>query len=120
MEFTMLNSMPGHPQSFFEEGAAVLLAMANKNRICLINLLLDGELSVGDLAQEIGISQSALSQHLAVLRRAKLVVTRRVAQRVYYSLASQTAKKILDVLAHTGKLGPSSQTPNAKNIAQTA
>jgi DNA-binding transcriptional ArsR family regulator len=120
MEFTMLNSMPGRPQSFFEESAAVLLAMANENRIRLINLLLDGELSVGDLGQEIGISQSALSQHLAVLRRAKLVVTRRVAQRVYYSLASQTPKKVLDVLADSGKSGPGSQTPGAKNIIQTA
>ncbi|NNJ72333.1 MAG: helix-turn-helix transcriptional regulator, partial [Enterobacterales bacterium] len=56
------------------------------------------EQSVSDLEAHLGLSQSALSQHLAVLRREKLVATRRSAQSIYYSLDSDDAKALMGTL----------------------
>jgi DNA-binding transcriptional ArsR family regulator len=60
--------------------------------------LADGEKSVSELQPMIGLSQSALSQHLAVLRRRHLVRTRRDGQSIYYSLASGQAASIINTL----------------------
>jgi DNA-binding transcriptional ArsR family regulator len=60
--------------------------------------LSEGELSVGQLNELVPLSQSALSQHLAMLRREGLVETRREAQTIYYSLASGPAHKVIDLL----------------------
>ena len=60
--------------------------------------LVTGELSVGEINERLGLSQSALSQHLAVLRRDELVATRKVGQTVYYSLKSEEVQAIIGVL----------------------
>ena len=60
--------------------------------------LLDGERSVGDLVETIGLSQSALSQHLARLRRDGLVRTRRCSQNIYYRVAGAEAPAVLATL----------------------
>ncbi|MBB5662367.1 DNA-binding transcriptional ArsR family regulator [Rhizobium leguminosarum] len=54
---------------------------------------------MSDLAEEVGLSQSSTSQHLAILREQGLVQTRRVAQTIFYSLQSGTARTMLDTLA---------------------
>jgi DNA-binding transcriptional ArsR family regulator len=59
---------------------------ANKNRLMILCVLTEGELSVGELNQKIPLSQSALSQHLAKLRDAGLVETRRDSQTIFYRL----------------------------------
>ena len=79
----------------------LLKAMSNHRRIAILNYLSLGEHSVSQLCDLVGLSQSALSQHLARLRREKLVKTRRDAQTVYYSLAGSDVQAILDAL---GKL----------------
>ncbi len=76
----------------------LLGAMANTSRLMVLCQLADGEKSVSDLQPAIGLSQSALSQHLAVLRRKHLVRTRRDGQSIYYSLASGEAASIIHTL----------------------
>lgn len=79
--------------------AAVLLKkMANENRLLILCTLIDGEMSVGKLNEVIPLSQSALSQHLAALREAKLVRTRRESQTIYYALNGDEAVRVLQVL----------------------
>ena len=76
----------------------LLGAMANTSRLMILCRLADGERSVSDLQPLIGLSQSALSQHLAVLRRRHLVRTRREGQSIYYSLSSGEAASIIQTL----------------------
>jgi DNA-binding transcriptional ArsR family regulator len=72
--------------------------LANDKRLMLLCLLVEGESSVGDLNARVELSQSALSQHLAVLREDGLVNTRREAQTIYYSLADGPAHRIIETL----------------------
>jgi DNA-binding transcriptional ArsR family regulator len=80
--------------------STLLKAMSNEHRLMILCRLLGGEMSVGELERHIGLSQSALSQHLARLRRDSLVKTRRQAQTIYYSLAGGEAIALIDALAH--------------------
>jgi DNA-binding transcriptional ArsR family regulator len=82
----------------FEIKAALLLGMANKHRLRILMILAGGEATVKSMADQIGISQSALSQHLAKLRKGNLVSTRPEAQTIYYSCSSPAALKVLDAL----------------------
>lgn len=77
---------------------ALLKSMANEWRLLILCNLADGAKSVSELESLIGLSQSALSQHLAILRREHLVSTRREAQSIYYSLASGEAEAIMATL----------------------
>ncbi|MBP1853354.1 ArsR/SmtB family transcription factor [Rhizobium halophytocola] len=78
--------------------AGLLSAMANPKRLMILCSLVEGEVPVGVLANQVGLSQSALSQHLAKLRAQKLVKTRRDAQTIYYSSTSESVIKMLEVL----------------------
>lgn len=79
--------------------AVVLLkAMANERRLQILCLLHNQELSVGELCCKLELSQSALSQHLAWLRRDGLVHTRKEAQTVYYTLSSEEVKLMIQLL----------------------
>jgi DNA-binding transcriptional ArsR family regulator len=75
-----------------------LKTLGNEHRLMILCTLLEGERSVGDLVDRIGLSQSALSQHLARLRRDGLVHTRRVAQTIYYRVAGAEAPAVLATL----------------------
>jgi len=78
--------------------ARFLRALGNEKRLQILCRLHDGELSVGELQQDLELSQSALSQHLARLRQDDLVLTRREAQTIYYSLADAAVTDIIAVL----------------------
>ncbi len=78
--------------------ANMLKHLANPSRLRILCELGQGERSVGELEGVVGLSQSALSQHLAKLRAAKLVSTRRESQTVYYSLADAGVTKIIGAL----------------------
>jgi DNA-binding transcriptional ArsR family regulator len=80
------------------QAAAMLRSMSNKWRLLILCRLLKGEMSVGELLDVVALSQSALSQHLAVLRATKLVSTRRESQTIYYSIKGEEAPKILAAL----------------------
>lgn len=81
------------------EAAALLKALAHEARLMVLCQLIDGEHSAGALQEASGLSQSALSQHLARLREEGLVTTRRDAQNIYYSLADPNVVRVLDTLA---------------------
>ncbi len=81
-----------------DEASSLLLAMGNPKRLLILCNLLDGELSVNELAKRVTLNQAALSQHLAKLRALKLVATRREAQHIYYRLASNEVYEVLEVL----------------------
>lgn len=76
----------------------LLKLLANENRLLILCALVEGESSVSGLNQKIQLSQSALSQHLALLREQGLVVTRREAQTIYYALAQSRALPIIETL----------------------
>ena len=80
------------------EAAKLLKALGNERRLMILCQLADGEKSVSDLQPLIGLSQSALSQHLSVLRRKHLVRTRRAGQSIYYSLTSGDAAAVMGTL----------------------
>lgn len=75
--------------------ATLLKVMANSNRLIILCQLAEGEKAVGELESVVGLSQSALSQHLSVLRQQGVVITRRSAQSIYYSLASKEVQTIM-------------------------
>jgi len=81
-----------------DEAAALLKALAHPARLLVLCQLVEGEASVGELQPITGLSMSALSQHLAVLREMSLVETRREAQAIFYSLAKGPAASVLDAL----------------------
>ena len=76
----------------------LLGAMANRSRLMIMCQLAGGEKSVSELQPMIGLSQSALSQHLAVLRRKRLVRTRRDGQSIFYALTSGEAASVMHTL----------------------
>lgn len=78
--------------------ASLLKSLANENRLMLVCALIERELSVGELNELIPLSQSALSQHLAYLRKAGLVDTRRQAQTIYYRLKGDKAITLISAL----------------------
>ncbi|MBT8092585.1 MAG: metalloregulator ArsR/SmtB family transcription factor [Gammaproteobacteria bacterium] len=76
----------------------LLKAMANEWRLMILCQLSEGEKTVTELQEILGLSQSALSQHLAILRREKIVQARKHAQSVSYSLAGDDAAKVMTTL----------------------
>jgi len=81
-----------------EEVAELLAAMANAKRLLVLCHLVEGERSVGELAAIAGLSQPALSQHLGKMRLQGLVETRRDAQTIFYSVASDEVRAVLKTL----------------------
>lgn len=80
------------------EASQFLKLLANEHRLMILCHLMDGEKQVAELNELLDLSQSALSQHLAKLREAGLVSTRRDAQMIYYRLSSPQAEAVLHTL----------------------
>jgi DNA-binding transcriptional ArsR family regulator len=87
----------------FEESATraatLLRLLGNEKRLMILCQLADGELSVGNIQPRVGLSQSALSQHLALLRAESIVATRREGQVIFYRLADPATIRIIAILA---------------------
>lgn len=92
------------------DAARFLRALANENRLMVLCTLAEGESSVSNLLERVPLSQSALSQHLAVLRREGLVATRREAQTIHYRLADTRVQQFIPVL-YDLFCGPSGTRP---------
>ena len=90
-KMTELHDMASH-------ACELLKAMANEWRLMILCHLAEGEKTVSELQGVLGLSQSALSQHLAVLRREKIVRARKHAQSVSYSLSGDEATKVMETL----------------------
>jgi DNA-binding transcriptional ArsR family regulator len=99
---TMKNTIPKTSinalEAKAEEASVVLGAMANGKRLMVLCNLLDGEKSVSKLAEIVELSPAALSQHLGKMRALRLVETRRDGQVIYYRLASDKVREILETL----------------------
>lgn len=81
------------------EAAQMLKALSNEKRLMILCKLLEhGEMSVNALIDEVGLSQSAMSQHLARMREEKIVETRRDAQQIFYRVANPRVREILATL----------------------
>jgi DNA-binding transcriptional ArsR family regulator len=81
----------------YEAKAEFFKVLGHPARIRVLEVLRDGERSVGDLVPEVGIESSHLSQQLGVMRRAKLVQARKVGSTVFYSVIDDTLFELLDV-----------------------
>ena len=90
-ELTELHDMASH-------ACDLLKAMANEWRLMILCQLSESEKTVSELQSILGLGQSALSQHLAVLRREKIVTARKDAQSVFYSLAGDEATRVMETL----------------------
>jgi DNA-binding transcriptional ArsR family regulator len=90
-QLTELHDMASH-------ACELLKAMANEWRLMILCHLSEGEKTVSELQDLLGLGQSALSQHLAVLRREKIVNARKHAQSVSYSLSGDEATKVMETL----------------------
>lgn len=81
-----------------DQASELLKALANRHRLLIICQLIDGERSVGELAEFLSLRDSTVSQHLALLRKDGLVSARREAQTIFYSIASEPAREVLKTL----------------------
>lgn len=78
----------------------LLKALANPHRLMIVCSLIDGEKSVGALAQTLGVRETLASQHLGLLRRDGVVTTRREGQTIFYALASGQARAVIETLSN--------------------
>lgn len=99
--------------------AAIFEVMGNDRRIQILSaLLLHGELNVNVLAQMVGLSQSALSQHLKRLRHCDLVSTRRDRQNIYYRVVAPVVEELLTTYMRVERTALSTQDISSwKNVA---
>jgi DNA-binding transcriptional ArsR family regulator len=98
------------------DGVAELLTLlGNGKRLVIIGHLLEGEMSVGAIARKVGLSQSALSQHLAKLRNMGLVQTRRDRQTIYYSCNSESVRRLFEALDASFHAGERATDPAMAN-----
>ena len=98
-----MKSSSGPKQQIFSHLAEIAAALAHPHRIEILELIAQGERSVEDLAERIGLSLSNASRHLQVLRRARLAAPRREGKNMFYSLVSET--EVVTLLASLGRVG---------------
>jgi ArsR family transcriptional regulator, virulence genes transcriptional regulator len=102
------------------DAAQLLKALGNERRLLILCNLLERPMSVGELNRRLDLSQSALSQHLALLREAGLLETRREAQSVHYSLPSGPVTRVMALLQDiycAPDPGPERSTPGRGRVA---
>jgi ArsR family transcriptional regulator len=90
---------PEEFQASAGRAAALLRALANERRLMILCQLAEGERTVGAIQANIGLSQSALSQHLAVLRDEGVAATRRQGQTIFYRIADPAVLRVMATLA---------------------
>lgn len=81
-----------------ETVSALLKILSNSNRLMILCLLVESERSVNNLCELVGMKPAAMSQQLSILRREGIVVGRRDAQSIYYSIQDVKLKKLMDFL----------------------
>jgi DNA-binding transcriptional ArsR family regulator len=81
-----------------DKASELLKSLGNRHRLLMLCQLAEDERSVGELAAFLGMRDSTVSQHLALLRREGLVKARREGQTIWYSLASPPARRVLETL----------------------
>lgn len=80
------------------EVSDILKVIANPHRLLMLCKLIGDEVSVGDLAEDLGVRDAVASQHLSILRRSGVVATRREGQTIYYKLADPRIRSLIETL----------------------
>ena len=99
-------------QSAAHDATELLKALSNRHRLMIVCQLVERERSVGELATALGIRDSTVSQHLALLRKDGFVAARRAGQTIWYSISSVPARAVLEALYNV-YCGPKKH-PNTK------
>ncbi len=94
MEVSPASELEAHA----EAAESFLRSIANRHRLMVLCSLVEGEISAGELSRRLGLTQSNLSRHLGTLREEGLVATRREATTIYYRIASERVRTILQTL----------------------
>ncbi len=89
---------PDSMQDAADDASELLKALANRHRLLILCQLIDGERSVGQLAEFLGIRDSTVSQHLALLRRDRIIAGRRDGQTIWYRIESEPARNVITAL----------------------
>jgi DNA-binding transcriptional ArsR family regulator len=89
---------PDRMEAAAEEASRLLRALGNRHRLMILCELIGAERPVGELADALGIRDCTASQHLALLRKDGMVQARRDGQTIWYSIASEPARRILETL----------------------
>lgn len=87
-------------QDGFNQALKLIKSLNNSKRLMILCLLCDTKLTVSELAQNIGLSLSPTSQHLAILRKNCYIKAEKKRQKVYYSLNSQEVQEMISLLKH--------------------
>ncbi len=103
-----------------EPASDLLKSLANRHRLLIVCQLSQAERSVGDLAGFLGIRDSTVSQHLALLRKDGIVAGRRDGQTIWYSIASPPARAVLDTLYRVYCAAEPSDQPGPSDAAPEA
>ena len=98
MEATLIS-----PDVLRDRSAAIAKALADAKRLCVVERLADGERSVSDLSRDVGCQVPNMSQHLAVLRSAGIVATRREGSTVFYRLADPNVLEVYRLLQQVAR-----------------
>ena len=106
-------------QAQAETAAELLKAIANPQRLRILCLLIEGERTVSQINEQVDLSQSALSQHLAILRQKSLVTTRKQAQTVFYRVAEGAVTQIIQTLHDIYCPAISEQLSNHKKLCDS-
>jgi len=83
-----------------DDASELLKALSNQHRLLILCQLIEGEKSVGQLAGFLGIRDSTVSQHLALLRRERIIAGRREGQTIWYRVESEPARAVMEILYH--------------------
>ena len=86
------------PESLRQFKTEIFQTLANPTRIAALDELRHGELTVSDIVSRLGVEQSNLSQHLAIMRARQIVITRKSGNQVYYSVRDPLIFELLDVM----------------------
>ena len=86
-----------------DRSAAIAKALADAKRLCVVERLADGERSVSDLSRDVGCQVPNMSQHLAVLRSAGIVTTRREGSTIFYRLADPQVLEVYRLLQQVAR-----------------
>jgi len=102
-----------------ERASELLKSLANRHRLLIVCQLIEGERPVGELAAFLGIRDSTVSQHLALMRKDGIVAARREGQTIWYSIASAPAREVLDALyrVYCGPAPLCQPVPDGKSAA---
>jgi len=109
-------------QSAADDATELLKALSNRHRLMIVCQLVERERSVGELAEALGIRDSTVSQHLALLRKDGIVAARRDGQTIWYSISSVPARAVLEALyaVYCGvKSHHNVKSGKSKNIARS-